>query len=267
MDDTDLTESIDALHEGYLGFCHLLDADSGVAWGEEPDIAWVMTPIPLGGLNRITRIRLDADRADARIREMQDRFQTAGVAPTWWIDAHSTPADIGERLDRMGLVYETVPAMRIESRLVPELRSPPGVTLSWAEDSASVRAAAYLIAAGFGMPEGLGDPLADLMTRLVRPGGPIRTVVAQLDEMPVAAAQGILVAGAVALFNVTTLAAARGRGIGAAVTLAILRDAIERGARFGVLESSDMGLSVYRRIGFRDVGFFRVYAEPETHRQ
>ena len=267
MDDTDLTESIDALHEGYLGFCHLLDADSGVAWGEDPDVAWAMTPIPLGGFNRITRIRFDADRAEARIREMQDRFESAGVAPTWWIDAHSTPADIGERLERMGLVYETVPAMRIESTLVPERRSPAGVTLSWAVDPESVRAAMYLIVAGFGMPEGLGGPLADLMTPVVRPGGPVRTVVAQLDGIPVAVAQGILVGDAVSLFNVTTLEAARGRGIGAAVTVAILRDATERGARFGVLESSDMGLSVYRRIGFRDVGFFRVYAEPETQAQ
>jgi ribosomal protein S18 acetylase RimI-like enzyme len=264
IDDTDLAESIDALHEGYLSFCRLLGADRGVAWGEDPEIAWVMTPIPLRGFNRITRIRLDAERADARIREMQDRFQTAAVAPTWWIDAHSTPSDIGKRLERMGLVYETVPAMRIESTLVPEPRSPAGVTLSWAVDRESIRAAMSLIATGFGMPGALGGALADLMAPLARPGGPVHTVVAQLDEIPVAAAQGILVGDAVAIFNVTTLEAARGRGIGAAVTLAVVRDAIERGARFGVLESSEMGLSVYRRIGFRDVGFFRVYAEPET---
>ena len=191
---------------------------------------------------------------------MQDRFATAGVAPTWWIDARSTPADIGQRLERMGLVDETVPAMRIESTRVPELRSPAGVTLSWAVEPESVRAAMYVVAAGFGMPDGLGGVLADLMAPMAQPGSPVRTVVALVDEGPVAAAQGILAGDAVAIFNVATLEGVRGRGIGAAVTLAILRDAIERGARFGVLESSDMGHSVYRRIGFRDVGTFRVFA-------
>lgn len=264
MDDTDLTESIDALHDGYMSFCRLLGGDSGVAWGEDPDIAWVMTPIPLRGFNRITRIRLDADGADARIREMRDRYQAAGVRPTWWIDPQSKPDDLGERLERRGMVSEPVPAMRIESAAIPLPEVPFGVTLSWAVDPESVRAAMYLIAAGFGMPEALGGALADLMVPMARPGSPARTVVAQLDEIPVAAAQGILVGDAVAIFNVTTLEAARGRGIGAAVTLAILRDAIERGARFGVLEATDMGHPVYRRIGFRDVGSFRVFTEPET---
>lgn len=262
MDDTDLTESIDALHDGYLTFCRLLGGAGGVTLGDDPDIAWVMTPIPLRGFNRITRIRLDADGADARIREMRDRYEVAGVGPTWWVDPQSGPTDLGERLERRGLVSEYVPAMRIESAAIPVPELPRGVTLSWAVDPASVRAAMHLIAAGFGMPGALGGALADLMVPIARLGSPARTVVAQLDDIPVAAAQGILVGDAVAIFNVTTLEAARGRGIGAAVTLAILRDAIERGARFGVLESTGMGHPVYARIGFRDVGSFRVFSEP-----
>jgi GNAT superfamily N-acetyltransferase len=264
MDETVLTESLDALQDGYLSFCRLLGRESGVTLGQEPDIAWAMTPLPLRGFNRIIRVRLDADQADARIQEMQDRYQAAGVGPTWWIDAHSLPADVGGRLERMGLVSETEPAMRIESTAVPDLELPAGVTLSWAVDPEPLRAAMRLIAAGFGMPDRLGGALADLMAPIARPGSPARTVVARIDDEPVAAAQGILVGEAVAIFNVATLEAARGRGIGAAVTLAILRDAIERGARFGVLESSAMGHPVYRRIGFRDVASLQVYVSPES---
>jgi GNAT superfamily N-acetyltransferase len=264
MDDTDLTESLDTLQSGYLSFCRLLGPQSGVAWGQEPDIAWAMTPLPLRGFNRIIRFRLDADRADARIREMADRYQAAGVRPTWWIDPQSAPADLGDRLERMGLVSETVPAMRIDSTAVPDLELPAGVTLSWAVDPEPLRAAMQLIAAGFGMREELGGALADLMAPIARPGSPARTVVAQLDGTPVAAAQGMYFGNAVAIFNVATLEAARRRGIGAAVTVAVLRDAMDRGARFGVLESSAMGHAVYRRIGFHDVASLQVYGSPES---
>ena len=259
MENAELTESLDPLQDGYLSFCRLLGHKSGMSWGEEPDIAWAMTPLPLRGFNRIVRVRLDADRADGRIRETADRYEAAGVRPTWWIDPLSTPADLGERLERRGLVSETVPAMRIESTAVPDLDLPVGVTLSWAVDPEPLRAAVHLIAAGFGMPDELGGALADVMAPIARPGSPARTVVARLDGRPVAAAQAMLTGEAVAIFNVATLEAARGRGIGAAVTVAVLRDAMERGARFGALESSDMGHLVYRRLGFRDVASLQVY--------
>ena len=263
----DLTESLDALQDGYLSFCRLLGRESGVSWGEEPDISWAMTPLPFPGFNRIVRVRLDPDQADARIQAMSDLYQAAGVRSTWWIDDQSQPVDMGERLERMGLVSETLPAMRIESTAVPVQAWPAGVTLSWAAEPEPLRAAMHVVAAGFGMPDGFGSALGDLLAPIARPDSPARTVVAWLDDEPVAAAQGILVGEAVAIFNVTTLEAARGRGIGAAVTLEVLRDAVRRGARFGVLESSVMGHPVYRRIGFRDVASLRVYGTREPAAQ
>jgi ribosomal protein S18 acetylase RimI-like enzyme len=80
----------------------------------------------------------------------------------------------------------------------------------------------------------------------------------------VASAQGIDIGRAVGIYNVATLEEARGQGIGAAVTVAVLRDAMARGAAFGVLESSDLGHPVYERIGFRDVAAFQVYGRPES---
>jgi ribosomal protein S18 acetylase RimI-like enzyme len=262
MDDPGVIESLAALSDGYLAFCRLLEDASGVAWADDGDLAWGMTPIPIGPINRIVRIRLDAEHADVRIREVAGRYEAAGVPCTWWIDPQSTPTDLGERFERMGLVSEAVPAMRIEATAVPDVELAKGVTLAWAEDAESLRAAMDLVAAGLGMPEHLAGPLADLFASAAEPDSPIRTVVARLDDDPVAVAQGIVHGEAVGIYNVATLEAARGRGIGSAVTVAVLRDAIERGARLGVLESSEMGHSVYRRIGFRDVATFQVFGAP-----
>jgi predicted acetyltransferase len=44
------------------------------------------------------------------------------------------------------------------------------------------------------------------------------------------------------------------------VTLAALREARRLGYRIGVLQSSEMGLGVYRRLGFEQYSTYAVYA-------
>lgn len=58
-------------------------------------------------------------------------------------------------------------------------------------------------------------------------------------------------AGVVSVYAVATLPAVRGRGIGAAITLKPLLLARDQGYRHGILFSSEMGVPVYERIGFR----------------
>ncbi len=50
---------------------------------------------------------------------------------------------------------------------------------------------------------------------------------------------------------VATLPAARGRGVGAAMTIAPLYEARQMGYHGGILQSSQMGYPLYRRLGFQ----------------
>ena len=45
-----------------------------------------------------------------------------------------------------------------------------------------------------------------------------------------------------------------GKAIGMALTLALLREARAMGYRISILQPSDMGLGVYRRLGFEEYG-------------
>lgn len=59
-------------------------------------------------------------------------------------------------------------------------------------------------------------------------------------------------AGVVGVYGIAVTPAARGRGIGAAITLGpVLEERDRSGYRHAVLFSTEMGVPVYERIGFR----------------
>jgi predicted acetyltransferase len=82
---------------------------------------------------------------------------------------------------------------------------------------------------------------------------PIRHYLGYLGDQPVATSTLSLGAGVAGIYNVATLAEARGRGMGAALTLQPLREAAGMGWQCGILQSSEMGYSVYQRLGFKEV--------------
>jgi ribosomal protein S18 acetylase RimI-like enzyme len=79
----------------------------------------------------------------------------------------------------------------------------------------------------------------------------------RVDGRGVAAAMGYLLDDAVGVFGVTTVASARGRGYGTAVTRAAL---LEDTGLPSVLAPSEEAVNMYRRLGFRSVGTLRIWS-------
>jgi GNAT superfamily N-acetyltransferase len=61
------------------------------------------------------------------------------------------------------------------------------------------------------------------------------------------------------VYNMSTLEAARRRGLGTALTAGHVRDALERGCSTASLQSTPMAERVYAAVGFRDLGRFLEY--------
>jgi GNAT superfamily N-acetyltransferase len=86
------------------------------------------------------------------------------------------------------------------------------------------------------------------------PDSPFEHWVGYLDGTPVASATLFRCAGVAGLYNLATLPAARGRGIGAAITQAPLREARSEGLRLAVLQASPAGYPIYVKLGFQQDG-------------
>jgi ribosomal protein S18 acetylase RimI-like enzyme len=68
----------------------------------------------------------------------------------------------------------------------------------------------------------------------------------------------------VGIYSVGTIPEARGKGIGSAITLRALLDARRRGYRVGLLQSSEMGYNMYRRLGFETCFKIKKYVPGDT---
>jgi ribosomal protein S18 acetylase RimI-like enzyme len=88
--------------------------------------------------------------------------------------------------------------------------------------------------------------------------GAFHAVVAPGPD-PVSTALAFDLDGDCGIFNVGTAEAARRRGLGRAVTAALVNGAIERGCRTASLQSTPMAQGVYAALGFRDLGRLLEY--------
>jgi predicted GNAT family acetyltransferase len=115
-----------------------------------------------------------------------------------------------------------------------------------------------VLARSFDAPRDVFDRLADSVRRVDamswyrgRSGGVI-----------VSTGLGFTVDGVTGVFDVATPPEFRGRGYGAAITSKIVRDGFDGGSKLAFLQSSELGHSVYRRLGFREVEQYLLLTRP-----
>src|SRR4051794_23965345 len=209
--------------------------------GEERDdatIHWVIGGSPIDYHNCVVRADLAPDTADEAIKASIACFQAHGVPGTWHVGPGMRPADLGQRLVAHGFVdagWE--PGMAADLRaLSEELTVPPGLTVEEVRDKQGLTVWAQTLARGFGEGEVEAMWVREMYGKLgFGEGQPWHHYLARLHGAPVATSSLLLAAGVAGIYFVFTVPEARRQGIGAAITLAALRDARTLGYQAGVL--------------------------------
>jgi GNAT superfamily N-acetyltransferase len=208
----------------------------------------------------IWQCRLAEHEVDSAIRESIEWLKRHNAPfAFWWVDPGTTPADLGARLQAHGFApwEERAPGMAADlTALNYDLltHGPPGYTQERVTDERGLRDFKDAFVSGFEVPEWAGQAWVDATLAFGIERAPWRCYVGRLNGRPVASNMLFIGAGVASVFGVATVPDARGRGIGAAITLIAYQEALQLGYRYGVLFGTESGVPVYQRIGFREVG-------------
>jgi len=235
------------------------------------ELAWAITGVSLSIFNSLWNTRLTAEAAEAAIQAAIARGQTRGVPLLWWTGPASRPADIGARLERYGFHRsEMEHGMAVDLRAFKDSQSDPaGLTIEPVQDLETLNTWCHTFVAGFGFPVNVESVFLDWFSgaSLGLAHLPLRHYLGRLNGEAAATSSVFYASGVAGIYNVATLSDARRRGIGAAMTLAPLRAARAAGYRVGILQASDMGAPVYRKLGFQkycDIGIYEWVGDPAS---
>jgi GNAT superfamily N-acetyltransferase len=219
---------------------------------DQEEILWSISDIPFALFNSVLRARLTADQIDAAIEARIAQGKTRQVPLLWWTSPATQPPDLEDYLERHGFIHEGhMPGMAVVlARLAEDFSNPPGLIIREVNDPSTLKLWSQTCGEGFGLPEFAVEGFYDLMTHAG--GDRMRAYLGWLDGEPVATSLLVLEAGAAGIYNVTTIPAARRKGIGAAMTYLPLQEAKAAGYRLGILNASEMGVGVYRSLGFQE---------------
>jgi GNAT superfamily N-acetyltransferase len=200
----------------------------------------------------------DDDSAANALPDALAEIEADGIAPGVLIRNEETPAVV-EAARELGLTAaERMPGMVANAG---DLSGPAVSELEIVHvTSGDGLAQALAIATeGFGAPEGFLTPL--YMLEVTGLDG-YELFLGRVDGRDVTTAASFVVDDDVGVFNVATPSQYRGRGYGAAITAHAVHQAFANGAELAYLQSSPLGESVYRRLGFREVLRYTLLTRP-----
>jgi len=211
------------------------------------------TPIPYPWFNGVLCAEPPSSDEGQSIQDTVAYFKSRNVAVfTWWLEPHLEASDWRRQLLAHGLGYdEDTPGMAADlNALNEDLATPADLRILPVQDLAGLREWIHTFILGYELPGSWEADFFDLMAGLGL-DLPVRNYTGYLNGEPVATSSLFLGARVAGVQCVATLPQARGRGIGAALSLEPLRDARAMGYRAGVLQSSEMGFRVYQKLGFQ----------------
>ena len=249
-----LCRAIDDNNNAFYAFWHRSPAVRGYL---RDGLSWFESGYHASFMNTIWRAEFAPEEIDTRIEAIKADFGGRQLPLTWSVDSNSRPADLGERLKAHGLYAESDQCLAADLCALNEgLPCPNGLTIELVADVESLRRWAETDASVFGM----GAAYAEGVTAIegahgFDPALPRRMYLGWYQDKPAATVNVFLGGGVVGVYAVSVVEAYRRRGIGSAMMLRALRWAREQGYRVAVLGASEMGRSMYERVGFRAVPY------------
>jgi len=198
---------------------------------------------------------------ETRLAELGRFFQQRTLRWSFWVceDLLDAAARRRERMTftSFGMRAISHPPGMLAPALLPPSRTLPGIEMRRVTDASTRAAFADITSVTFEIPYMVSQAV---YTRAEAWKGDYEGYVGFVNGQAVAIVAIVAAAGAMGVYSLATLPEFRRQGYGEA----LLRDAVEEvrrrtGLTRLVLQSTDAGYRLYKRIGFHDVTKFTVY--------
>jgi ribosomal protein S18 acetylase RimI-like enzyme len=220
----------------------------------------------------VWKTHLSAEEADAVIEDTIAWFKEQGVPYFfWWTGGDTAPSDLEERLAKHGMISmaeqtqelakgilstdQGSPCMIAELDKMNEavlMQTPEDFVIREVAKEAELYDFKKVFVETYEIPEWAGQAWVDATLKIGIGQTPWRLFIGYLNNEPVATNLLFNGGGVASVYAIATVPSARGKGIGAAITLKPLLEARDQDAyQYAVLFSTEMGVPVYKRIGFR----------------
>jgi ribosomal protein S18 acetylase RimI-like enzyme len=217
-------------------------------------------PVPQPPYNAVLRFHDEGDRPlRDQARELLAPMIERGVTPVWLLHPSSDP-DIRGALTDLGLICaEELFGMAADLDDIDRPSERDDIEIvEFTEDSAQLWL--DLVSWRYGLSEESSPYLRDVYRAGLRRG--TGGWVALVDGVPASKAVIHVEDGVAGIYGVATTEAGRGRGLATHLCATALDAARSAGAERTVLHSTPMARALYRRMGYRDVAIFEMWAAP-----
>ncbi len=215
------------------------------------EVEWVITGVDDNTFNGVVRAQLSEAHVDQVIDDVTARFRERNVPHQWFLNEDSRPANLEQLLVAHGWerLREGV-GMAIDlAAIASPFPPPPDLTIERVMDEEGV--ALWGTFHRYLENEQRDEPRERLYISLGLAGDqPLRHYVARVGGEPAGALSLFLAREAAGIYNVEVAPALQRRGVGTAMTRAVLEEARTLGWRVGVLGPTRESRSMYERLGF-----------------
>ena len=215
------------------------------------EIEWVITGVWDNTFNGVVRAQLSEAHADQVIDEVAKRFQERNVPHLWFLNVASCPPNLEQLLLAHGWVClrEGV-GMAIDLSAIAS-PFPPLTELSIERVVDEEGVALWGTFHRYLEHDQRDEPRERLYISLGLEGDqPLRHYIARLGREPVGALSLFLGQEAAGIYNVEVAPERQRRGVGTAITRAVLEEARRLGHHVAVLGPTPESRTMYERLGF-----------------